>query len=324
MRNRLAGQLKMTGIVVAGLACFWSRPAAAQVKLEYKFPEGRKLTYKTTEKVKQTLTIQGMESEIEHSEEIITSSTVGKRRDDSKTPIDEKVESLRADFTFPGGISLTVDTKNPDAKVESSPARVPGRGHQAGWRNEIHGRARRQEQGDGDRRDRKARRKSRQAEPAGTDTIKSQVQPDKLKRDYAQELHHLPDVLARPGESWERTEILELGNGQTLTMKKKFEYAGTEKVGDKTLDKIKSKVTEIDYKQDPNAEAQLKIVKNNMKVESSEGTILFDREAGRVVSSNEKLQVKGDMLTYSINGTELPGAIDLTRETKRELQPAAK
>ena len=65
------------------------------------------------------------------------------------------------------------------------------------------------------------------------------------------------------------------------------------------------------------------MTKSDLKVESSEGTILFDREAGRVVESRGKLHVKGSM-TLSAGGQELPGELDITMETTSELQPGAK
>ena len=104
---------------------------------------------------------------------------------------------------------------------------------------------------------------------------------------------------------------------RSLTFKKKYEYVGTEMKGDKTLDKIKSRVTEVELKQDPASDSPLKIVKSNLKVAASEGTILFDREEGHVVSAQGKDPVKGDMMTYSFNGMEIPGALDLTMETER-------
>ena len=92
----------------------------------------------------------------------------------------------------------------------------------------------------------------------------------------------------------------------------------------KTLDKIKSRVTEVELKQEGAGDSPLKIVKSNLKVADSEGTILFDREEGHVVNLKGKLRVTGDMMTYSINGMEIPGALDLTMETDTELQAAPK
>ena len=42
----------------------WSQSAQAQVKLEYKFPEGKRLTYKTTSRTRQVLTFMNMEKEV--------------------------------------------------------------------------------------------------------------------------------------------------------------------------------------------------------------------------------------------------------------------
>ena len=83
------------------LRFFWSQAARAQVKLEYKFTEGEKLTYKATSKTKQTLTLQGTEFETESDQVVVSSRAVGNRRTDSSLPVVEKVESLRADLSFP-------------------------------------------------------------------------------------------------------------------------------------------------------------------------------------------------------------------------------
>ncbi len=265
-----------------------------------------------------------METEIEQTEVVVSSETVGQRRADSKLPIEEKVESVHVDFTFPGGVNLTIDSAKPDAKVDIPALEFLGEALKLAAEMKytvvLDGNNKATAVEGAEKLHEKAEKLSAQARM----TVQGQFEPDKLKKDFVQSHHHVPDVLARVGESWERTEVLTLGNGQSLTLKKKFEYAGTEKVGDKTLDKIKTKVTGVDYKQDPNAEAQFKVVKSAMKVESSEGTILFDREEGRLVSSDEKTRIKDDMMTFSINGAELAGGLDLTREIKRELQPAAK
>ena len=65
------------------------------------------------------------------------------------------------------------------------------------------------------------------------------------------------------------------------------------------------------------------MTKSDLKVESSEGTILFDREQGCVVESRDKTQIKGSM-TFSAGGMELPGQLELSIQTNVQLQPAAK
>ena len=45
--------------------------------------------------------------------------SIGKRAGDSTLPIQEKVESLRTELTIPGGIQITYDSKDPDAKIDN-------------------------------------------------------------------------------------------------------------------------------------------------------------------------------------------------------------
>src|SRR5262249_14337214 len=119
MRIRRAGVGGLALVAVGCLALVFSQAAWAQVKLEYKFPEGKKLSYKTTMKMHQVLTINGMEIPTDVDETVVASQTVGKRRDDSGVPVTSKVESLRAELSLPGGINVTFDSKDPNAKIEN-------------------------------------------------------------------------------------------------------------------------------------------------------------------------------------------------------------
>jgi len=153
-------------------------------------------------------------------------------------------------------------------------------------------------------------------------SVRSRLNPQHLKEQFEERHANLPDVLARAGEPWERTEKVDLG-GQTLTFHKKYEYAGTDKLGGKTLDKINVKTLDVKYAMDPNSASPLKVTKSDLKVESGDGTILFDRDAGAAVSTKGKIRIKGSM-TFDAGGQELPGELDLTIETDTELQPPAK
>src|SRR5262249_55478370 len=132
----------------------------------------------------------------------------------------------------------------------------------------------------------------------------------------------LPDVLAKPGEPWERTEIADFG-GQSFTIRKKYEYAGTEKRGDKILDRITSKVIEVKCEPDPNTQSPLKVTRSNLKVDSSEGNIRFDREAGCLVDARERVRIQGSM-TFSGGGADTTGQINLTLQRNTQLQPEGK
>src|SRR4051794_17971850 len=119
MRIRRAGMAMVTAVGGGGLGLSWSPAARGQGKLEYKFPEGKKLTYKTTTKTHQVLTLMGMEIPSDVEGAVVSSRTIGKRRGDSTLPVEEKVESSRTEMTLPGGINVTYDSNNPDAKIDN-------------------------------------------------------------------------------------------------------------------------------------------------------------------------------------------------------------
>ena len=101
------------------LALVGSQEALAQVKLEYKYPEGKKLAYKSTTKMQQTLTINGMEIPTTVEETSVSSQTAGKRRDDATLPLEHKMESIHFELELPGGMNVTFDSSDPNAKIEN-------------------------------------------------------------------------------------------------------------------------------------------------------------------------------------------------------------
>ncbi len=323
MRTRRAVRGLAAAVAVGYLALCWSGTTHAQVKLEFKFPEGKKLTYKTTSKKRQVLTLMGSQIASEENRTTISSLTVGKRRNDSTLPVERKTESLRVDLSLPGDIKLAYDSSNPDTKINNpdfaflvDECKLDSEVVYTVVLNDknkvkaIEGTEKLQEKAD-------------KLDPTSRELLRTQFNSDKLKRSFEQELDVVPDVLARPGEPWERTETLEISGGMTFSFRKKYEYADTVKKGDKTLDKINGKLIEVTCKQDPDANPPLKVVKSSLKVDSSDGTILFDREEGHVVESKGRMRIRGDV-TFSANATNVAGAIDLRIATDIELQPAVK
>lgn len=326
--------LGLVGMVgVSCLALVWTPTAWAQVKLEYKFPEGRKLTYKTTSKINQNLSFMGMGMETEESRTQVLSLAVGKRRGDSTLPIEERVESLHVQMSLPGEISLTYDSANdlfriskrndPKSKVDAPTLGFLGQVFKLSAQMSYtvildeHNKVKAIEGAE------KLLAQAEKLDAFAKETIHGRIEPEKLKADFEQEHQNLPDVLARPGEPWERTESVEISNGQTLSFRRKYEYVGTERKGDKALDKIACKVIGVAFKQDPDSKSPLKVAKSDLKVQSSEGTILFDRDRGCVVSARDRTRLKGSM-TFSGNGQEIPGDTELSLESNTQLQPEAK
>ena len=322
MKNRRKGAGRWLTAALALLAVAASGTAQAQVKLQYKFPEGQKLTYKIRSNTSQTLTLMGTAIETESKDTIVTSQTVGKKRADSTLPVVEKIESLTSELQLPMGMSVSFDSKDPDAKIDNPQLAILGDMYKLISQMSYTVVLDEQNKVKAVEGTESLLEKADKLNDLAKQSVRSRLNPQHLKEQFEERHGNLPDVLARAGEPWERTEKVDLG-GQTLTFHKKYEYAGTEKVGDKTLDKINVKTLDVKYAMDPNSASPLKVTKSDLKIESGDGTILFDREAGAVVSAKSKTRIKGPM-TFDAGGQELPGELDLTIETDTELQPPAK
>jgi Family of unknown function (DUF6263) len=321
MQGCSARQGELAFLAIACFALIWPRAAQAQVKLEYKFPEGKKLAYKKTSKTLQTLTLMGMNIESEEERSEVVLFTIGKHHGDS-LPVAWNVESLRVEMSLPSG-KFIFDTRDPKARIDS-PGPV--------FLNEMYNlesqlaftvlldKNNKVKAVEGAE---KLQGKVEKLGPDAREQMTKRFESEKLQRNFEQEFQALPDVLARPGESWERTQITDLSAGPAMNYRKKFEYMGTEKRRGETLDKINSKVIEVKYNVDPASNLRLNPVKSDLKVESSVGAILFDREAGHMVGSTERVRIKGDV-TFSAQGQELPSKLDLSIETSVQLQPLNK
>jgi Family of unknown function (DUF6263) len=323
MRRFRIGPGPWAAVTLAMVILFGSRLSQAQVKLEYKFPEGQKLTYKTTSKTTRVLTLMGQGTETESKETVVNSSAVGKKRTDSTVPVDEKVESLNVELSLPGGMMISYDSKDPHGKIDNPQlaflVEVYKLVSQLAYTVVLDG----QNKVKAVEGTEKLLEKANALDEMAKQTIRSRLDAQRLKAQFEQSHANLSEVLARPGEPWERTEKLELGGGQTLTYHKKYEYTGSEKRRNATLEKINVRTTEVSYTMDPNSSSPLKVTKSDLKVESGTGAILFDREGGHVVMANGKIHIKGSM-TFTDAGQEITGEIDLTIESATELQPAAK
>jgi hypothetical protein len=314
--------------VILGLASpavLWSprAHAQAQIKLEFKFPEGQKLTYKSTARTRQILAWNGMNKESVLRETKLCSRSVGKRRDDSTLPIEEQVQFLRAEYTLPDGIKLTLDSSDPNTKIDNPQlaflAEVFKLENTITYTVVLDQQSRVKAINGTEKLKEKAEKLT---DSVAREEFARATSVDRLKTKFEQAFRILPDTPLHAGESWERDELLEI-NGKTFTARKKYEYVGNEKEGDKNFEKIRQKVLEVKYDIDPDEKLPLKVVKSDLKVQSSEGTILFDREEGHVTSASQKIRFRGNM-TFSGAGVDQTGGFDLDYDINTQLQPRAK
>jgi hypothetical protein len=304
--SRFLMSLLITGFVTAGAA-------AVELKFERKYLPETTATTHVDASSRQILTIAGMDLETISSRFIITTSKSGKRNAEGTLPIVTTTDKLQVNLTAPGGLKLMFDSGDPDKKAENAllePVLDVLR---------VVARTKTTTLIDKDNQIKAIEFEDNPAEKVGDD-YKSQFDPEKRKKAAENERGVLPDKPVKTGDSWTHTSEADIGGGQTLTLETRYEYVGTEQKEGKTLEKLTLKTISVIYAMDPAAKSPLKIKSSELKVTSSDGTILFDREKGAIVESVSKLRIEGDLKT-EINAMELPAKLDLTIESKTALQP---
>ncbi len=186
----------------------------------------------------------GQELQSRENKTVLWTQSIGKRRGDSTLPVEVKVESLRVELRIQGGIDLKFDSKKPDAKIDDPDLALlmaPYKVESAASYSVVLDKEDKVKAIEGIE---KLREQASKLDAIAREQIRGRIEADRLKAQFEQEHRNLPDAPAKPGESWERTEVVDYG-GQPLSFRKKYEYTGTEKRGKQTLDKITSKVLEV-------------------------------------------------------------------------------
>ncbi|MCA9147131.1 MAG: hypothetical protein H6823_18965 [Planctomycetaceae bacterium] len=302
--------MKRTALILASTALLLSPSLLqAQVKLEHKFPDGRKTTQNKYVKVEQTLTIAGMEIPSTSEQNVTSSEMNGKRKADGTLESVHKIESLQSTIEV-AGMKLKFDSVNADAPPPGTAldALIDVLKAVAGssWTVTY------------------GQDNSVLSVTGGEDALKNlpealraatakQFSDEHLTNESNQEMRVLPDGPVKQGDSWEREETVFFDSYQSMTFTTVYKYEGTIEKDGKTLDQISSKTTTVSYAMAGESPSPLKIVDSQLKVTDSGGTLLFDRAAGMVIDRKDIKHISGS-LKCEINGMELPGKLELTFE----------
>jgi hypothetical protein len=279
--------------------------ASAQVKLESKYPEETKSVLHRETTTKQTLTLAGMDIDTKSSTFIVATNSIGKRAADGTLKVEEKVDTMQSEISTPGGL-IQFDSANADKKADNPLLEPVMEIFRSVCRNPVIV--------EFDAKNKITAVKLPDGEYEKLpDAAKDQLNPEKLKKMIENAIQFLPDEPVKKGDTWERSSEQNLGAGQTMSFRTKYEYQGTIEKEGKTLDKITGKAFEVSFA--INGNAMLQVTKSDLKIIDSESTFLFDRARGSVVSSSSKVQIAGP-LTLVINAMELAGKVDLTIEEK--------
>ena len=296
-------------LLALGLLALSTPFAYSQVRLEHKLRDGATHTQSVTSTIDQTLTIAGMELDTKVETNAKTKATIGNRDATGNLRVQEKVESLQINMNTQGG-QYTFDSANPDNKG-ASPLEMLRDVHKAMIKNVTT----------------VVYDKSGKVQSVEIDQnllgslpeevrqlVKSQLDPENLKKAANQELERLPTEPVKKGDTWVRTENANFGAGQLMTFQTEYTYQGTIEKDGRTLDKVTSKILSVMFSLAEDSPLPLKLKGSDLKATESESTLLFDREVGHFVETSSNNRITGD-IGFTANGMDLPSKLDLKLKT---------
>ncbi|MFO1091941.1 MAG: hypothetical protein U0992_01320 [Planctomycetaceae bacterium] len=298
--------------------------ALADDKVELKFnPEfktGNVVRQVGETKVDQTLTLAGQDIDTKVESFTATRETVGEATSDGKTTLGGEFEYFIVDLQTPVG-TFKFDSANASGKDQAQGPLAPlydvfEATSKAKWIATLNSKPEIESiEFDGNPFE-------------GLDpNAKSEITPERFKQEFNTQLQRYPDGPVAVGDTWKRTEESQIGSGQVLKYEKEFKYLGSETKDGKTFDRIDVKTLSVDYSIGAGSQLPLTLNSSDLKITSSEGLMLYDRNLKQVTAQNENVQIEGDLeFTIKLNGQEqkLPGKLKLNIVSKQTTEPNAK
>lgn len=295
------------------LTCLTPQTAQAQVALKYapKYTAGAAITHEVNIQSNQTLTIAGMPLETKAENFVVVKEQVESAAADGSAVVNGGIDTMQLDLSLPGGLSYQFNSSNPAATQSPVPeldevTKFLTEFCKSRWTCDVGS--------NGHIRNLKYTDDLLSKIP---EKMQGEASPEKMMRQTNQGIDRLPGKETQVGDSWERQETLELDGGQSFRMQKKFTYKGVEDHGGKKLHRIDVETGKIEYEA-AQPIGPLEVKGSDIKIDSSQGTLWYDVELGRVVESTETMHVVGD-IQFSVMGNELPGELDLTLTTTEKV-----
>ncbi len=304
--------------LIGALICtgFMPGKACAQVRLEPKFAEGTTVK-RQVQKLSQKLTIGGMVIPTESEQNVTVATVVGKRDADGTLRLGQQTRGLVVRATVPGSPPILFDSTKPDQKTGNPTADLVtdiSRVLSGAAFTLVLDRDNRVTRIEG------AEAVIARVPDSAKEGLRKAYATDELGRQVRQDLAIFPQAEVKRGDTWTRTEVMPIGGGQTLTFEVTYEYDGTMERDGRTLDRVKQVMTAVKYAVEGGDPQGARVTASTLRVESSSGHYLYDRERGIVVERSQHAAVKGP-LTLSANGMEIPAELDLTIETSTSSRP---
>jgi hypothetical protein len=126
--------------------------------------------------------------------------------------------------------------------------------------------------------------------------LRSRFNDVQIRREYERSRLGLPTGQVRVGDTWDRSEWIDpLVTDVPINLKRRYVYKGEIEKQGRRLDLITLSVMDAKAGVDTEEPGSRKLISKSLKIESSEGRILFDREQNRIVSRWEKTRFSGSL-----------------------------
>lgn len=282
--------------------------APGQVKLQNspRYEPGRKSVTTSQIKTRQVLTLAGRDLESKNSQYMELAEVPGPAAADGTRPVAYSFDALRITVSSPG-IELKFDSADPD-----KPHAIP----QLDRVLELFRRLAKSKWTATMGPDNLVQKIEYQGKPFADldEDLRQEVDPEKDAQTANDILKRLPNRIVQPGEMWKRTERFNPGSGQMMEFDRELKYVGPKQVDGRTMHEIAVTTTAVRYLA-LGKQAPLKVTDSDLKVKTSNGTILYDPERGVMARSNETVHVVGDITFQLGENNTVAGKLDLTLES---------
>ncbi|MBD3675957.1 MAG: hypothetical protein HUJ26_20805 [Planctomycetaceae bacterium] len=258
--------------------------------------------------VNQTLTLNG--SDIDTATNNFEERSVNVvEKTDTATTLAIKSNRLQFDLTMPGGVNVSFDSENPDREpaVPQLKPLIEMLKVASGMTTKV-------------KLDSSANVEKLTLEAEGLDALPEALQTylseDRLKPQLNQEFQRLPRDAVKPGDTWERTEIFDAGQGQYFSYTTTYKYEGTVEENGQTYDKVTATYKNPKFDIEAGSTLPLSVKSSDLDMSKSTSTMLSAPNRGGLVKSNSKMQIVGKIVFLGPAQNELPGELDLTITTK--------
>jgi len=277
-------------LVLLGVAA----PAQAQVKLEWKFKKGETYYVENKTDLKQTIDVMGMSVKQDMTNTTLASFAV-KDVSESNVVLEQKILDVKVKSS--GGLGGGADkmtekmkgavftiTMSPNGKISKF----------EGYEDLI-------------------KRIAAENEEAGK-LVKLMLTEETMKKGAEEAFGFLPNKAVDKGEKWKSSLTVPMGPIGTFKAENSYTYQGKSADGDEIA--VAASMTYMPPKGD-GGDLPFKVVKGDLKSEGAKGTIIFDREKGRMVRYTMNMVLKGS-LTMEVQGNQIQ--MDMVQDQKSTIR----